>query len=109
MMTVALLSSPASAAAVNVDPGIQGVNISGPGDATVANGNQYIWAGEPTKVQVTVQDFVTQSESYYQSYTIRLTRQPDNDYASTGEDSLSVAQVRLGELATDTVTPSVFS
>jgi hypothetical protein len=107
MVTVALCSSSTTAAAATIEPGIQDVDITGSGDAIVANGNQYIWASEPTNFEVTVQDYVTQSESYYQSYTVRLTRQPDDDYASTGEQSLAVDEIRLAELATGNVSLAV--
>lgn len=107
IVAVALFVSPAAVAATNVDSGIERVEVEGPGDATVINGNQYIWANEPTNFQTTVRDFVEESNSYYQTYTIRLTRQPDSAYASAGETSLDVGRIRLGELATDDVTLTV--
>lgn len=104
---VALLAtSPATALvtgavdATTVDSGVLSVDVTGAGAATERDDVYYVWADEPATVQVTVGDYLNDSDSYYADYDVRLTETREASYNEPLDTSLDVTTVTLGELAT---------
>ncbi|MCD2202227.1 calcium-binding protein [Halobacterium sp. KA-6] len=86
--------------ATTVDSGVLSVDVTGAGAATERGGVYYVWADEPATVQVTVGDYLDDSDTYYADYDVRLTETREASYSEPFDTSLDVTTVTLGELAT---------
>lgn len=91
----------------DVDSGVADVAVTGPGAATVEADQQFVWRDRQTDLVATVVDFVNQSDTRYDTYWVRLTRDGDGEYQQRTDDSIAVEKVTLRELETRNVTLSV--
>lgn len=110
MVVVAALVVAAPVAAGSdgpIDSGVLDVEVTGPGAATVEDGTQFVWGGERTDFVAEVGDYVNESDSYYETYYVRLTRNPDENFSAGHGESLALREVTLAELQTKDVTLSV--
>ncbi|MFC3476561.1 thrombospondin type 3 repeat-containing protein [Halobacterium litoreum] len=108
VVVLSVVVAPAAAThSDEVNSGVLDVDVTGPGNATVENGVQVVWRGERTDFVAHVGDYVSESDSYYETYYVRLTTDPDASYDPHTEESLAVERVELGELETRDVTLSV--
>ncbi|MDH5020104.1 thrombospondin type 3 repeat-containing protein [Halobacterium rubrum] len=108
-LVVAGLAVGAVPAAVgdDADSGVVDVAVTGEGAATVENDQQFVWRDRQTDVVATVVDYVRQSDSRYDTYWVRLTRDGDREYQPRTDDSIAVEEVTLRELEERNVTLSV--
>ncbi|WP_143052117.1 calcium-binding protein [Halobacterium jilantaiense] len=91
----------------DADSGVVDVAVTGAGAATVEDDQQFVWQDRQTDVVATVVDFVEQSDSRYDTYWVRLTRDADREYQPRTDDSIAVEKVTLRELEKRNVTLSV--
>jgi hypothetical protein len=91
----------------DADSGVVDVAVTGEGAATVENDQQFVWRDRQTDVVATVVDYVRQSDSRYDTYWVRLTRDGDREYRPGTDDSIAAEEVTLRELEKRNVTLSV--
>lgn len=108
VVVLSVLATPvASAPATPVDSGVLDTDVTGPGDADVENGIQFVWQSERTDIEARVGDYVNESDSYYEEYYVRVTAEPDARFDPNREDSLANERVTLGELEARNITLSI--
>lgn len=91
----------------DADSGVVDVAVTGAGAATVEDDQQFVWRDRQTDVVATVVDRVRQSDTRYDTYWVRLTRDADREYQPRTDDSIAVQEVTLRELEKRNVTLSV--
>jgi hypothetical protein len=103
----AVTAAPAALRADDEDSGVTNVAVAGDGAATVANDTQFVWRGADTDVVATVVDYVRESDTRYDDYRVRLTRDGHRTYRPSVEDSIAAEAVTLRELEERNVTLTV--
>jgi len=89
------------------DSGVVGVAVTGDGAATVEDDQQFVWQHRQTDVVATVVDFVRESDTRYDTYWVRLTRDAEGEFRERTDDAIATEQVTLRELEKRNVTLSV--
>jgi len=89
------------------DSGVTNVTVAGEGAATVEDDTQFVWRDAETDVVATVVDYVRQSDSRYDDYWLRLTRDGRDSYRPGVDDSIAVEEVTMRELEQRNVTLTV--
>ena len=89
------------------DSGVVDVAVTGEGAATVEDDTQFVWRDAETDVVATVVDYVRESDSRYDDYWVRLTRDADRTFRPSVDDSVAAAELTLRELEQRNVTLSV--
>jgi hypothetical protein len=111
LVVAGLVSGAVSAAPAAVaddgDSGVTDVAVTGDGAATVEDDTQFVWRDAETDVVATVVDYVRESDSRYDDYWVRLTRDGQRTFRPSVEDSIAAAEVTLRELEERNVTLSV--
>jgi hypothetical protein len=86
------------------DSGVMNVTVTGAGAATVEADTQFVWRNARTDVVATVVDYVRESDSRYDSYWVRLTRDGERTFRPSVDDSIATEEVTLRELERRNVT-----
>jgi len=102
----AVTASPA-AVADDENSGVTDVAVTGDGAATVEGDTRFVWRDAETDVVATVVDYVRESDSRYDDYWVRLTRDGQRTFRPSVEDSVAAEELTLRELEERNVTLSV--
>lgn len=103
----AVVAAPTALQEDDADSGVTNVAVAGDGAATVEDGTQFVWRDAETAVVATVVDYVRESDSRYDDYWVRLTRNGQRTFRPTVADSIAAESVTLRELERRNVTLAV--
>lgn len=103
----AVAGTPAGSPADDEDSGVMDVAVTGPGAATVEDDTQFVWRDAETDVVASVVDYVRESDTRYDDYWVRLTRDGQREFRPSVEDSIAAEEVTLRELEARNVTLTV--
>ena len=103
----AVTAAPAALQEDDEDSGVTDLAVTGDGAATVEDDRQFVWQDAETDVVATVVDYVRESDTRYDDYWVRLTRDGQRTFRPSVEDSIAAEELTLRELEKRNVTLSV--
>jgi hypothetical protein len=103
----AVSAAPATLQENDEESGVTDVAVTGDSAATVEDDTQFVWDDAETAVVATVVDYVRESDSRYDDYWVRLTRDAQRDFRPSVEDSVAAEEVTLREFEERNVRLSV--